>query len=137
MTLRSSAAIALLALCAAGCGDKPSPFAAAQPEPRALEMPGRLQHVVLVELLDRADLAAMKADSDALLPRIPMVRGYVSGTPVDIGRASVARDYDIGIIVQFDSAQDYEAYLAHPIHQELVTKWRPRWRRSYIVDFAP
>lgn len=100
-------------------------------------MPGRLQHVVLVELTDKADLAAMKADSDAMLPRIPTVRGYACGTPVDIGRATVAKDYDLGIVVQFDTTADYEAYLAHPIHQELVGKWRPRWRRSYIVDFAP
>jgi hypothetical protein len=49
----------------------------------------------------------------------------------------VAKDYDLGIVVQFDSVEDYQAYLAHPIHQELVAKWRPKWRRSYMVDFAP
>lgn len=123
---------------AAGCGDKQSPFLPIETATaRPVAMPGRLQHVVLVELIDRSDLPAMKADSDALLPRIPSVRGYVSGTPVDIGRATVAKDYDIGIVVQFDSAAGYEAYLAHPLHQELVAKWRPKWRRSYIVDFAP
>lgn len=100
-------------------------------------MPGPLQHVVLVELEDKADLAAMKADSDRLLPMIPSVRGYVSGTHVDIGRGNVARDYDIGIVVQFDSVDGYKEYLEHPIHKELVAKWRPKWRRSYMVDFAP
>ena len=136
---RGVALLGVAALCVGGCGGKPSPFgpSAASGTARSVEMPGRLQHVVLVELLDKADLAAMKADSDAMLPRIPTVRGYVCGTPVDIGRATVAKDYDLGIVVQFDSTADYEAYLAHPIHQELVTKWRPRWRRSYIVDFAP
>lgn len=122
----------------AGCGDKPSPFLPdGAATDRSVAMPGRLQHVVLVELIEKADLAAMKADSDAMLPRIPSVRGYVSGTPVDIGRATVAKDYDIGIVVQFDSVAEYEAYLVHPLHQELVAKWRPKWRRSYIVDFAP
>jgi hypothetical protein len=123
----------------AGCGGHASPF---QPEPqpvavRSTVMPGRLQHVVLVEFTDKADLAAMKADSDAMLPTIPFVRGYACGTPVDTGRATVAKDYDLGIVVQFESVEDYQAYLAHPVHQQLVAKWRPRWRRSYIVDFAP
>lgn len=130
---------AALALTLGGCGGRPAPFRSdvAQPTPRAVTMPASLQHVVLVELNDKSDLAAMKADSDAMLPTIPFVRGYVSGTPVDIGRATVAKDYDLGIVVQFASVEDYKAYLAHPVHQELVNKWRPRWRRSYIVDFAP
>ena len=134
-----AALLGLSTLCFGGCGGKASPFAPTDGPGavRSSEMPGRLQHVVLVELNDKADLAAMKADSDAMLPRIPTVRGYICGTPVDIGRATVAQDYDLGIVVQFDSTADYEAYLAHPIHQELVAKWRPRWRRSYIVDFAP
>ena len=100
-------------------------------------MPAPLQHVVLVDLADDADIPAMKAASDAVLPRIPAVKGYVCGVPVDIGRANVARDYDLGIIVQFDSVADYQAYLAHPLHVQLVQEWKPKWRRSYIVDFAP
>ena len=122
-----------------GCRGHASPLLP-EPQPaavRSVAMPGRLQHVVLVELDDKSDIAAMKADSDSMLPRIPTVRGYVCGAPVDIGRATVAKDYDLGIVVQFDSVEDYQAYLAHPIHQELVAKWRPKWRRSYIVDFAP
>ncbi len=145
---RSARAIpAILALCMLGAvpacsGGRASPAEpmlradAAAPSNRAA-MPGRLQHVVLVELEDKSDLAAMRADSDRLLPQIPEVRGYVAGTHVDIGRGNVARDYDIGIVVQFDSVDDYKAYLAHPLHKELVAKWRAKWRRSYIVDFAP
>lgn len=114
----------------------PAPAAATDPS-RVATMSGPFQHVVLVELKDKADLAAMKADSDRLLPMIPSVRGYVSGTHVDIGRGNVARDYDIGIVVQFDSVDGYKEYLEHPIHKELIAKWRPKWRRSYMVDFAP
>lgn len=103
----------------------------------AARMPGPLQHVVLVELADKSEIAAMKADSDRLLPQIPSVRGYVCGAPVDIGRGNVAKDYDLGIVVQFDDVAGYRAYLEHPVHVELVQRWRPKWRRSYIVDFAP
>jgi hypothetical protein len=97
----------------------------------------RLQHVVLVELADQGDISAMQADSDRMLPSIPTVRSYACGAPVDIGRPNVAKDYDLGIVVTFDSIADYKAYLVHPVHQELVTRWKPRWKRSYIVDFAP
>ncbi len=96
-----------------------------------------LQHVVLVDLADDADIPAMRAASDRALPQISEVKGYVCGTPVDIGRANVSGDYDLGIIVQFESIDAYKAYLEHPLHQELVRAWRPKWKKSYIVDFAP
>lgn len=131
----SSSGLVVAAL--AGCGGTPSPFRPIEPPPQPVVMRGALQHVVLVDLADDADIAAMKADSDAMLPTIPAVRGYVCGTPVDIGRGNVAKDYDLGIIVQFASTDDYRAYLEHPVHKELVAKWRPKWARSYIVDFAP
>lgn len=118
ITCPTMAALALLGACAS------SPSA-------------RLQHVVLVDLADDADIPAMRAESDAKLPSIPEVRRYVCGTPVDTGRANVATDYDLGIIVEFDSVDDYKAYLAHPTHQALVTAWKPKWKRSTIVDFAP
>lgn len=97
----------------------------------------RLQHVVLVDVADDAEIPAMRADSDRLLPTIKQVKGYTCGAPVDIGRTNVARDYDLGIIVEFDSVDDYKAYLEHPVHQQLVKVWRPKWKRAYIVDFAP
>ena len=104
---------------------------------RTTVMPGRLQHIVLVDLEDDADIPRMRADSDRLLPTIPTVKGYVCGTHVETGRANVAHDYDLAIVVQFDSVEDYRAFLEHPVHQQLVREWRSKWRRSYIVDFAP
>lgn len=136
-----SARLALLTLVAfgpVGCDSGPAVVPSrASGDAATRPMPGRLQHVVLVELLDKGDLAQMLADSDRLLPQIPTVRGYVAGTPVDIGRGNVAKDYDIGLVVQFDDEAGYRAYLAHPLHEQLAQKWRPRWRRAYIVDFAP
>jgi len=141
--LRALAIAGVVAIIPASCGSTPSPMGpsatsgGARSAPTFPAMPAKLQHVVLVDLADDADIPAMRSASDAMLPRIPMVKGYVCGTPVDIGRANVSRDYDLGIIVQFDSIEDYKAYLEHPIHQDLVREWRPKWRKSYIVDFAP
>ena len=118
-----------------GCGGTPS-VVGPERDTAMVAMAGGLQHVVLVSLNDSADITAMKAASDRLLPTIPMVKGYVCGTPVDIGRANVSKDYDLGIVVQFASIDDYKAYLEHPVHLQLVTEWRPKWRRSYIVDFG-
>lgn len=100
-------------------------------------MAAPLQHVVVVDLIDDADIPAMRAASDALIASIPWVKGYVCGAPVDIGRKNVATDYDLAIIVQFDSVEDYRRYLEDPRHLELVAAWRAKWARSYIIDFAP
>lgn len=56
------------------------------------------------------------------------------GTHVDIGRANIDGDYDVGVIVGFRSMSDYRAYLAHPLHEELVAEWHPRWRTARIFD---
>ena len=99
--------------------------------------PARIQHVVLVDLADDAEVPAMRAESDRLLPTIPQVRRYVCGSPMGLGRPNVARDDDLGIIVEFASIADDQAYLDHPVHQELLRSWRPKWKRSSIVDFVP
>lgn len=99
--------------------------------------PSGLQHLVLVDLANPADVAAMRAESDRRLAGLPGVRRYVSGTPVDTGRPEVTADYDLAILVEFDSVDDYRAWLASSEHRELVRTWKPRWSRSTIVDFAP
>ena len=121
----------------AACQQVPTTISPAGTPARTTAMPGRLQHIVLVDLEDDADIPRMRADSDRLLPTIPTVKGYVCGTHVETGRANVAHDYDLAIVVQFDSVEDYRAFLEHPVHQQLVREWRSKWRRSYIVDFAP
>jgi hypothetical protein len=135
--LPRSTGLVLASLALSACGGTASPFRPVEAPAEPNTMRAALQHVVLVDLADDADIAAMKADSDAMLPTIPEVRGYICGTPVDIGRGNVAKDYDLGIIVQFATTDAYRAYLEHPVHKELVAKWRPKWARSYIVDFAP
>ncbi len=97
---------------------------------------GCVTHVVLVELADDADLAAMRSDSNEKLPKIAGVCGYQCGAPLDIGRTNVTGDYDLGILVQFPTVEAYKAYLDDPSHKELVAKWRPKWKSSRIFDFS-
>ncbi len=127
----------ILATALSACQQVPTTISPAGTPARTTVMPGRLQHIVLVDLEDDADIPRMRAESDRMLPTIPTVKGYVCGTHVETGRANVAHDYDLAIVVQFDSVEDYRAFLEHPVHQQLVREWRSKWRRSYIVDFAP
>ena len=119
--------IALGALVLTGCGSV-----------RDLhDAPGRapLQHVVLFDLRDPADTTELTGDMVALLG-IPGVVTIVTGPPVDIGRASVTRDYDLGLVVGLQSVAAYRTFLEHPVHAALVEKWKPRWNSVRIIDFG-
>ena len=76
-----------------------------------------------------------------LMPKPPFVlmklSWMLSGRPVDTGRPEVSADYDLAILVEFDSVDAYRAWLASPAHRDLVRTWKPRWSRATIVDFAP
>jgi hypothetical protein len=94
-----------------------------------------VSHVVLFKLKLSADTAELIADCDARVPRIPGVAGYACGRPVDTGRAAVDSGYDVGLYVGFGTLDAYRSYLAHPDHQALVEKWKPRWEWIRIHDF--
>jgi len=98
------------------------------------ERPAEMNHVVLFKLKLAEDAAALIADSDASLPRIPGVVSYFAGRHLDVGRANVEKDYDVGLYVGFDTEASYRAYLDHPLHTELVTRWRPKWEWIRIYD---
>lgn len=93
-----------------------------------------ITHVVLISLQDPSQADALMRDCRAALPRIPSVELFGCGPHVDIGRANIDGDYDVGIVVGFASVHDYGDYLTHPLHEELVAKWRPRWRTARIFD---
>ena len=95
-----------------------------------------LQHVVLVELDDPALAAAMTRDMQEAFERIPTLRRWEIGPHVDTGRATVQRWYTLGVLTQFDSVADYQAYLQDARHEALVQKWKPHWKRAEMFDFG-
>lgn len=95
-----------------------------------------ITHVVLIELADPSQAAELERDCNEMLPRIPSVTLYGCGRPVDIGRGTVDGDYTLGLIVGYESERGYREYLDHPLHQQLVEKWRPRWTRIRIYDIG-
>jgi hypothetical protein len=99
-----------------------------------------IHHVVLIELNDESGRESLVADCDRLLPSIPSVATYWCGEHGDFGRTGVDSDYDVALCVSFDSDADYQTYLSHPHHVELVTEWKPRmaWIRIHdVVDETP
>ena len=93
-----------------------------------------LLHLVLFQLDDPADAAALRADCERLLTTIPTVVSYACGTHVDIGRDTITSDYDLALRVGFDDVEGYHAYLSHPAHLELLALWKGRLGPYRIID---
>lgn len=101
--------------------------------------PARISHIVLAKLNDPGDARALLSEGRQKLATIPGVRSYAQGRPLDAGRPNIDGDYDVAVIMGFDSAEDYRRYVEHPRHQEFVNSWRPRlkWMRIHDVETGP
>lgn len=95
-----------------------------------------ITHVVLIDLTDPSQAPELERDCDELLPRIEDVVLYGRGRHLDIGRGSVDGQYSVGLLIGFNDDAAYRRYLDHPLHQELVMKWQPRWRSIRIFDLG-
>ena len=95
-----------------------------------------VQHVVLVQLDDPARAEEMMRDMRQAFEAIPSLARWQAGPKVDTGRPQVQAWYTVGIVTEFDSIDDYKAYLEHPRHKALVEKWKPHWKRSEMFDFG-
>lgn len=120
----------VVSLSLVGCAASPGKAGTA----RTTAPPTAIRHVVLIELADPAELPALVADCDAKLAGIPEVTSYWRGKPVDLGRANVDGNYTLGLTVDFDSLDAYGRYLRHPDHEELVRRWKPKWKAARIFD---
>ena len=119
----------------------PLAVAACQTTPEAQSLARRedlgspaITHLVLVQLKDPSRLAELVADCDRVLPAIEGVAGYSCGVPLDMGRANVTGDYDVGIYVGFRDAESYRSYVDDPRHLALVERWRDGWKGVRIFD---
>lgn len=96
--------------------------------------PALINHVVFFQLQSPQDADELIEDCDRLLAVIPGVTSYFCGEHIDTGRDTVNADYDVGLYVGYDALEDYAAYVDHPNHIELVTKWRPRLESLVVRD---
>ena len=107
----------------AGCANRSQPLD-----------PGLINHVVLFNLQEKADIPELERDCAEFIRQIPTVAVYACGGHYDTGREIVDGSYDVGLFVSFRTPEDYQAYLADPMHVELVEKWKSRWSEITIYD---
>ena len=78
-----------------------------------------LRHVVLLKWNEDAtaeQIESVVSGMRALPAAIPQIRSY------EVGRDLGLRDgaYDLGLVAEFDDADAWRTYLAHPDHVEVV-----------------
>ena len=67
------------------------------------------------------------------LSEIPKVKNFEC-----LRQISEKNDYDFGLSMEFDSADDYEFYNMHPLHVEFVqTRWIPEVADFMEIDYEP
>lgn len=84
-----------------------------------------ISHVVLVQLEDPSLAGEVIADARRRLGAIPGVVSFSVGGHIDTGRATVMSDYDVGMIIGFDTEAAYAGYVTHPDHVAFVEAWKP------------
>lgn len=126
--------ILTLAALFTGCATPP-----VQPAPTTAR-PARINHVVFFKLNDPADADEFIADCDTELATIPGVVSYYAGRHIELERANVDSNYDVGLYLGFMSVEDYDRYLSHGNHQSIVRNWGSRleWIRIHdVLDETP
>lgn len=99
--------------------------------------------VHLVLFRPRADLssdqrAALASSFEAALRAIPAIRQARVGRRVMTGRpyeAMMRADYPYAAVIEFDNAAGLRAYLDHPAHQQLATRFFESFEDALIYDF--
>ena len=100
-----------------------------------------IAHVVLFS--PRPDLPdeqrrALVAAFEAALRDIPVIRRARVGGRVTHGRPYeqlMSVDYQYAAILEFDSVDDLKAYLNHPAHEQLATRFFDAFDEALMYDY--
>jgi len=95
-----------------------------------------LRHVVLFKFQDNVSEPQVQEVVDAFrtLPqKIDVIHEFEWGT--DISTEQRAEGFTHCFLVTFRSAEDRDAYLPHPMHQQFVALAKPRLEKVLVVDY--
>ena len=126
--LRRAALLALPLLLSACCSLGPARPAA----------DGLLAHEVFFELSDPSDenVAALIAGCERLRA-IPEVLDLVAGARhPEMTREVNQTDYHVGLHVLFEDREGLEAYIVHPVHQELLDRFGSGFASVRVFDYT-
>lgn len=97
-----------------------------------------LKHIVMWQLKDNALgmdkpalVAEMKKRLEALVGQVPSIRGFEVGVNVIPG--DTARD--LVLVSSFDDGAGLQAYVEHPLHQEVVAFVKQVAQERRAVDY--
>ena len=99
----------------------------------------RLVHDVFFTLQDSSPEACDALATACLaLAEIPGVVHLTAGVRDASQQRNVNRaDYHVGLHVEFDSAEAYDAYGPHPVHQALVETHKGNFAAVEVFDYLP
>ncbi len=108
--------------------------------PEALSAP--YVHVYLFKLKQGAGDRALEVvmdDARSLLSPIPAVKGLWVGRPVPLAvtpEIALVADYDLGLLLLFDSQRTYAEFRAHPGYLEFQKRHGDKLQ-TRAIDFSP
>ena len=101
--------------------------------------PTTIQHVVLCWLADehdKSDIAAVKAGF-AKFSAIPQVASIMIGDPVPSEREIVDDSFHVGVVMQFNNAQDLEGFMIDKTHKKITQDvLAPLCPRAVVYDIT-
>ena len=96
-----------------------------------------LCHNVFFSLNDRSETAVSKmlAACRKYLTGHPGTKFFACGTPnQELTRPVNDRDFDIALVIVFDSKASHDAYQNAPAHEQFISENKPNWRLVRVFD---
>ena len=92
-------------------------------------------HNVFFSLKDKSPEAAKKlVDACGSLSSIDGIRFFASGTLADLERPLNDRDFDVSLLVVFESRAAHDAYQVAPEHNKFLEDNKDGWEKVRIFD---
>jgi hypothetical protein len=90
-------------------------------------------HIVLIKLVhsNEETIEVARTALARLEGQIPQVRHLEIGVNI----VHTDRSYDLALVAKFDSLEDLQSYLNHPLHVEVVKYLQGNRRSSVTVDY--
>lgn len=90
-------------------------------------------HIVLFKLKDNSEkgITYFRSRFDGFQANLPMLKKITVGTDVSRGEFS----FDVALVTEFETREDYQNYLTHPYHLECAKEIKALKSESALVDY--
>jgi len=92
-----------------------------------------ITHIVLIKLVhsNEETIEVARTALARLEGQIPQLRHLEIGVNI----VHTDRSYDLAVVARFDSLEDLQSYMNHPLHVEVVKYLQGNRRSSITVDY--